>query len=337
MTTIEKHFQTLDLAPGASLDQIKQAYRDLVQIWHPDRFAHSPRLRQKTEERLKEINASYEQLVSCSRDGGWREPPPRRPAAQPPPPDAEDGTGAVPRKAARPDASTKSRTKHRWFGLLSLIGGILLIGISFRDHGQCDVTRRTSQSSAPIPRAEPVWAGQEEVRLGDFSPASPESSIPCDPAAFAEAFVNALGSDDVGKPLAYYADTVAYFGKAHAGREFVRRDLEHDISRWSQRSYSIITGPDAWAEEDGWAVEFTIGYTVSNAQGTRNGTLAMKARLKNQGESFRITEIHAKALPAHSTETGVIGRKQSSASLWDRLHRLLMPRGRSIPHLARTR
>lgn len=54
--------RTLDLEPGASLDEIKAAWRDLVQVWHPDRFGGNERLRLKAEEALKRINEAYERL-----------------------------------------------------------------------------------------------------------------------------------------------------------------------------------------------------------------------------------------------------------------------------------
>jgi hypothetical protein len=331
MTTIEENFRTLDLVPGASLDQIKQAYRDLVQIWHPDRFQHSPRLRRKAEERLKEINASFEKLVSFSRGSGWHETPPAPPRQepQPPPADAKDGAGTVPPSAARSDTFTEEQTNHRWGGLLSLIGGILLIGISFRDPGQNYLTRETSESSAPIPKAERVFDQQENTRSVDLPPTSTASLSRCDPTAFAEDFVRALGSDDVEKPLAFYADTVTYFGKQRSRRESIRIDLEKDIKKWSGRIYTIIKGPDAWAVEDGWGVEFIMRCAVSNAQGTKNGTLAMEFRLGRQGQSFKITEIHAEKPLAHRVQPREICRKRSSVSLWDRFRRLMMPPGRS--------
>jgi hypothetical protein len=41
------------------MDEVQQAYKDLVNIWHPDRFATNPRLRRKAETKLKEINRAY--------------------------------------------------------------------------------------------------------------------------------------------------------------------------------------------------------------------------------------------------------------------------------------
>jgi nucleotide-binding universal stress UspA family protein len=41
---------------------LEEAYRDLVQVWHPDRYSYNPRLRSKAEEKLKEVNNAYELL-----------------------------------------------------------------------------------------------------------------------------------------------------------------------------------------------------------------------------------------------------------------------------------
>lgn len=54
----------LGVQAGAGPDEIKQAYRDLVQVWHPDRFAGNPRLQKKAEETLKRINLAYAESLS---------------------------------------------------------------------------------------------------------------------------------------------------------------------------------------------------------------------------------------------------------------------------------
>ena len=61
---IKRCFEILELNPGASSDEVKQAYKDLVNIWHPDRFSTNPRLKQKAEKKLKEVNRAYETLKS---------------------------------------------------------------------------------------------------------------------------------------------------------------------------------------------------------------------------------------------------------------------------------
>jgi len=52
-------YRLLGLAPGASLDDIKTAYRDLAQVWHPDRFPENPRLREKALLNQQRINEAY--------------------------------------------------------------------------------------------------------------------------------------------------------------------------------------------------------------------------------------------------------------------------------------
>ena len=52
-------YRVLGLAPGATVDEIKTAYRDLAQVWHPDRFPDNNRLREKAEQNLQRINEAY--------------------------------------------------------------------------------------------------------------------------------------------------------------------------------------------------------------------------------------------------------------------------------------
>jgi hypothetical protein len=52
----------LGLPPGANADDIRSAWRDLAKVWHPDRFAHDERLRQKAGDNLGRINQAYETL-----------------------------------------------------------------------------------------------------------------------------------------------------------------------------------------------------------------------------------------------------------------------------------
>lgn len=49
----------LELQPCADQDTVRQAYLDLVRVWHPDRFGDDERLREKANAKLAELNAAY--------------------------------------------------------------------------------------------------------------------------------------------------------------------------------------------------------------------------------------------------------------------------------------
>ncbi|PLZ82106.1 J domain-containing protein, partial [Fischerella thermalis] len=61
MRELERYYRVLDLEPGASLEEVNQAYKDLAFIWHPDRIPlENQRLREKAQKKLQEINEARE-------------------------------------------------------------------------------------------------------------------------------------------------------------------------------------------------------------------------------------------------------------------------------------
>ncbi len=102
MDEVDKSYRLFGLVKPASEARIKQAYRDLVKLWHPDRFGHDESLRSEAEEKLKEINRAYKILLSSlAMDGATVDPgptstaptgdgaPPVDPAESPEPQDPE--------------------------------------------------------------------------------------------------------------------------------------------------------------------------------------------------------------------------------------------------------
>jgi hypothetical protein len=63
---IERDYKTLHLEPEASFDEVKRAYRSLVKVWHPDRFAQTPHMQQQALEKLQVINRAYANIRSAS-------------------------------------------------------------------------------------------------------------------------------------------------------------------------------------------------------------------------------------------------------------------------------
>ena len=59
---LKKCYEILGIKPGSSYEEIKETVRDMIKVWHPDRFGNDSRLQKKAQEKLKEINEAYETL-----------------------------------------------------------------------------------------------------------------------------------------------------------------------------------------------------------------------------------------------------------------------------------
>ena len=59
---METHYSILEITESATPEEITQAYRLLLQVWHPDRFHHSPKLLAKAEQKAGKINAAFDTL-----------------------------------------------------------------------------------------------------------------------------------------------------------------------------------------------------------------------------------------------------------------------------------
>jgi hypothetical protein len=55
-------YAVLEVLPTATSDDIKKAWQEQMQVWHPDRFTHSPTLHRKAEVRTQLINQAYQTL-----------------------------------------------------------------------------------------------------------------------------------------------------------------------------------------------------------------------------------------------------------------------------------
>jgi len=73
---IDKCYAILGVGYGASADELKVAYRDLVREWHPDKHQHDARKQVQAEEKLKQINVAYERLKNYKPVRATRTPPP---------------------------------------------------------------------------------------------------------------------------------------------------------------------------------------------------------------------------------------------------------------------
>jgi hypothetical protein len=71
---VEPWYEILGVSPDASADDVRDHYRALVKTWHPDRFATTPERAAIAEERLKAINAAYDESRAVDRAFPYGEP-----------------------------------------------------------------------------------------------------------------------------------------------------------------------------------------------------------------------------------------------------------------------
>ena len=76
---MEQYFEILKLKPGASIEDVKRAYKAQVKVWHPDRFpSESPQLQKKAHEMFQKITAAYKKISDShttqkfSEASGWK-------------------------------------------------------------------------------------------------------------------------------------------------------------------------------------------------------------------------------------------------------------------------
>lgn len=59
---IGRFLDLFDLGRNFSDEELRAAYKDLVQVWHPDRYSNNERLRVRAESKIKLINEAYDTL-----------------------------------------------------------------------------------------------------------------------------------------------------------------------------------------------------------------------------------------------------------------------------------
>ncbi len=60
---IEDCFRILELKSGATIDEVKAARNELLQIWHPDKFAANAKLSERAQEKTLKLNEAFNILV----------------------------------------------------------------------------------------------------------------------------------------------------------------------------------------------------------------------------------------------------------------------------------
>ncbi|MBE9033117.1 J domain-containing protein, partial [filamentous cyanobacterium LEGE 11480] len=97
MSEFDRYYEVLEIAPGAPVAAVKQAYRTLARRWHPDRFT-SLEDKAIAEAKFKQINLAYEQLKDYV-------PPVRPPRSSPSRSPQSKSSGRSPQPTTPPSAA----------------------------------------------------------------------------------------------------------------------------------------------------------------------------------------------------------------------------------------
>ena len=80
MNQLTEQLAILGLTPKASQEEAEAAYRDLIRVWHPDRFVSDPRLRAKAQEQTVRINRAMSAVRDAFKNPA--KPPPNSYSSQ---------------------------------------------------------------------------------------------------------------------------------------------------------------------------------------------------------------------------------------------------------------
>jgi len=64
---VKNPYEVLQIREGATVEEIKIAYKKLVKKYHPDQYINNP-LSDLAEEKLKEVNEAYDNILNKGRD-----------------------------------------------------------------------------------------------------------------------------------------------------------------------------------------------------------------------------------------------------------------------------
>jgi curved DNA-binding protein CbpA len=115
-------YTLLELLPTATEADIKKAWLEQIQVWHPDRFGHAPTLHRKAETRTQLLNQAYQTLsdpiTRTSYDAKNQPSESHKPSARPSPtPNPSSGSYA----STPPRSQQTSRSSQDPRGPQSLI------------------------------------------------------------------------------------------------------------------------------------------------------------------------------------------------------------------------
>lgn len=309
MDDIPECYRILDLESGASFEEIKRSYRELVKVWHPDRFRSDPKLRAKAEEKLKRINLAYERLSNEAQQAATGPMQERANAESNASQKAQRTNTTADAAASGPSPDTSERKIDLWTHMtkraLVVVAAILMLlllpwilssmlGKSRESAIQGRTPSPYAGLSFPTPRPRTIPAGDAESAVAQFKlgvksantpPASPEP--PAD-----ESKSSSVGSTSTNYKNSELADTTATAKKSVYGP-----DEKLDLMKTMPTTATFKIAPvQAQLKINATAQSFLEAKTEASQQSQRLAT-AKYPDLKYEGTAFhtKFMELYDKA------------------------------------------
>ncbi len=197
--SVEEAYRALDLQPGATLDQVREAYHDLAKIWHPDRFVGDERLQVKAQEQMRAINEAYNRLkvLAPAPATTLATVPPARPKADRPPGKARVPLAIKPGAEVEVDDSRSPWEIHGWaWSILAHAVVLVVLGVWYLNGRSSKVPTfdtRLAGSEDGVPEGMTNLGGLDTpVPMPEVAPEAPrpeasfsrmKSDVPINPLA----------------------------------------------------------------------------------------------------------------------------------------------------------
>jgi serine/threonine protein kinase len=182
------------------------------------------------------------------------------------------------KRAAGTDGSSK-----KWIGVL-----VIVVVLSLLAAGGWFLFQKMEKPSAEKSTSAPALSTPQNLS----------------PNEFVDGFVNSLAVNDVTAQVEWYADKVSYYDSGRISKEAVRRDLEHDITKWPNRVYSLRDAPKiGQISPQVYRADFPMSYTLTNGKEENTGTLQMTATFDLSAERGKILSIQRKVVVAQKEKS----------------------------------
>lgn len=190
------YYRALGLSPGAEPLEIRRAYRQLVQQWHPDLYKPGSPMQTTAEDITKEVNEAYEQLYRRKRYRSFASKPAPGSAGKAKPAGGSHGSAESAKPGAARRGPPRSARRPRRTAA-SLLDGYLGKAVAW---SRLRRVRAVASAGVLLAAVMALRSGLENLsRPGVGAPANAASSLP---AAAAAAPPARLASAAAGAPAA---------------------------------------------------------------------------------------------------------------------------------------